>query len=102
MKQVAGNFYVGRFLNPFDLAILALIVCGLGAAVMWKENYGHSDTQSDVRMNEGKGDGKWYSGLQDALVTTMRNRDIMLCGIISALFEGSMYGELGLHMVLQI
>lgn len=94
MIQVAGNFYVGRFLNPFDLAILALVLCGLGALFLWEENYGHNDTESDEKVDEGKGEGKWYSGLKDAFITTTRNRDIMLCGIISALFEGSMYSEL--------
>ena len=94
MTQVSGTIYVGRFLNPFDLAILALVLCGLCARFMWEENYGHSDSLSDEKVDLGKGETKWYAGLQDALVATMRNRDIFLCGIVSAFFEGSMYSEL--------
>jgi len=92
-QQVRGSFFVGGFIKPFDLAICSLVLCGLGARFMWKENYGHSDTQSEQKMEEGKGDTKWYGGLKEALVATIRNRDILLCGIISALFEGSMYSK---------
>jgi len=92
MTQITDSVYVGRFLNPFDLAIGCLVVCALGARFLWQENYGETDDSSENRAEEdGKVAGKWYGGLKDALITTMRNRDIMLCGIISSLFEGSMY-----------
>lgn len=90
MSEIAPSVFVGRFLNPFDFAIFSLLVCGLGARFLWEENYGESDA-SENRASEGKGGGKWYGGLREALITTLRNRDIMLCGIISSLFEGSMY-----------
>lgn len=91
MTKVTETLYFGRFLNPFDLAIASLLACALGARFLWDENYGDNGTQPDEKPDERKREGKWYSGLKDALVTTMRNRDIMLCGIISSLFEGSMY-----------
>lgn len=96
MRILTGNFYVGQYLNPFDLAILSLTLCGIGAAFMWEENYGHSDSESEEKTHERKGDAKWYGDLQDALVATIRNRDILLCGIISSLFEGSMYSKFSL------
>jgi len=34
---------------------------------------------------------KWYAGLKNALNVTLRSRDILLCGIVSSIFEGSMY-----------
>lgn len=92
MTQVSSIIHIGGALNPFDLALLALLTCGVGAFVLWEENYGEKDTEpSETREHEGKGPGKWYNGLKDAFVTTMRNREIVLCGIISSLFEGSMY-----------
>lgn len=94
MTNLGGEMYVGGYLNPFDLALLALIVCGVGAKSLWEENYGESLSAEDSEKSadeNGKGRGKWYGGLQDAFVTTMRNRDILSCGIISSLFEGSMY-----------
>jgi hypothetical protein len=90
MEPVSDVIYKGGYLNPFDLALVALVFCGVGAQVLWEENYGESDTTSESATN-GKGRGKWYDGLRNALTTTMRNRDIFLCGIISSLFEGSMY-----------
>ena len=46
--------------------------------------------QTPAEYRNGKGRGKWYDGLKNALTTTLRNRDILLCGIISSFFEGSM------------
>ena len=102
MVQVSGKIHRGGYLNPFDLAIFSLILCGGGAYVLWEENYGSSPNEQDGERNSGEddshghdGDAKnqrvWYAGLRNALTVTLRNKDIMLCGIISSLFEGSMY-----------
>jgi len=101
MVQVSGKIHRGGYLNPFDLAILSLILCGGGAYVLWEENYGSSPEQ-DGERNSGEDDSHghdgaaknqrvWYAGLRNAYTVTIRNKDIMLCGIISSLFEGSMY-----------
>ena len=90
MEQVSGNIYKGGYLNPFDLAIGALIVCATGTVLLWEENYGSQENGNNSQDN-GKGKAAWYDGLRSALVVTLRNRDILLCGIISSLFEGSMY-----------
>jgi hypothetical protein len=102
MVQVSGKIHRGGSLNPFDLAILALILCGGGAYVLWEENYGSSLEQGGERNDDdshGHGEAEtnskyqkvWYAGLRNALTVTLRNKDIMLCGVISSLFEGSMY-----------
>jgi hypothetical protein len=100
MVPVQGTIHVGGFLNPFDLALAACVICGFGARFLWDENYGEkSPDPRSGRESTDPGSGKddrrarrkWYSGLQNAFVTTIRNRDILLCGLISALFEGSMY-----------
>ena len=93
LAHIAGPFHVGRCVNPFDLAILSLVSCGVCVRFTWDENYGHSDTHYEEKLDGGKGESKRYSGLQEALVATIRNRDILLCGLITALFEGSMFGE---------
>lgn len=94
MEQVAGITYAGGFLNPFDLALFALIACGIGAMMLWEENYGEELERDTAAKDEDSGkslNGKWYDGLRNAFTTTVQNRDILFCGIISSLFEGSMY-----------
>jgi len=103
--------YVGGYLGPFDIALAALVLCGFFALTTWEENYGESDSNAaaapapsasstDVDSGESSsphtdanktGAPTWYGGLRSAFVLTIRNTDILLCGIISSLFEGSMY-----------
>jgi MFS transporter, MFS domain-containing protein family, molybdate-anion transporter len=88
-------FYIGGYLMPFDIALVALVVCAFLAQTTWEENYGEAPSGS----NSGSGgeddsevkEGKWYDGLKNAFTTTIRSQDILLCGIISSLYEGSMY-----------
>lgn len=89
VNVMQGIFYVGGYLTPFDLALAALIGCGLLAATTWDENYG--DSSSKEGSESAGHQANWHDGLQHALVTTVRSTDILLCGIISSLFEGSMY-----------
>ena len=80
------TLYMGGYLNPFDFALVALVLCGLCVMSLWEENYGESSsTKSDESSSQ------WYDGLRSAFVTTVRSQDILLCGLISSLFEGSMY-----------
>lgn len=76
--------YFGGFVNPFDLALTVLCVCGVFAAVLWEENYG--DDGGDKKNKK-----PFYDGFKSAFFTTMQTSEILLCGIICALFEGSMY-----------
>lgn len=90
MKAISGILYKGGFLNPFDIALLALVACGMLASTLWDENYGQTP-QSTSNSDDGRGAPNWYDGLKNAFIATTRSRDILLCGIISSLFEGSMY-----------
>ena len=91
-KKEDSVMFMGGFLNPFDIAFVALVLCGSIASSTWEENYGRESTgTSDQSSDDGRGDPNWYDGLKNAFVATMRNTDILLCGIISSLFEGSMY-----------
>lgn len=95
MEPVSGELvYVGGYLNPFDIALVALVFCGICCASMWEENYGEESAGKSSREEEKGDDGhtsNWYDGLKNAFVVTVRSRDVLLCGIISSLFEGSMY-----------
>lgn len=97
MTPVSGEYvYVGGFLNPFDIALVALAICGLFCSSLWEENFGddgskNSGDEVEKDSDDGRGAPSWYSGLRNAFVAAMRSRDILLCGIISSFFEGSMY-----------
>lgn len=83
-------FYLGGYLSPFDIALVTSLITSLAAYMTWEENYGESgDTaySSSAKLEKAK----WYEGLRSAYYTTIRSQDILLCGIISSLFEGSMY-----------
>lgn len=87
MVGYKDGIYMGGYLTPFDLALVALVGCGFLAATTWEENYGDTDSAKEG----GESQAHWHDGLKHALVTTVRSTDILLCGIISSLFEGSMY-----------
>jgi hypothetical protein len=92
MISLGRKIHMGGYLNPFDFSLAALFVCGLAACTLWDENYGEQDPNESSGKDDGRQHGaKWYGGLQEAFVTSVRNRDILLCGIISSLFEASMY-----------
>lgn len=87
MSAISGEIiYAGGYLNPFDISLGALVLCGSFAFFLWEENYGETDETENPKDNN-----KWYDGLKNAAITTSRSTDITLCGAISSLFEGSMY-----------
>lgn len=79
--------YVGGYLSPFDIALVTSLMTSTAAYLVWEENYGEKSNSS----GDGSKDDAWYEGLRSAYLTMMRSQDILLCGIISSLFEGSMY-----------
>jgi len=83
-----SGFYTGGYLGPFDVSLVALIVCGLLASALWEENYGESPAEND---DDEKAKSSASGALKKAYYTTISNPDILSCGIISSLFEGSMY-----------
>ena len=34
-----SGFYTGGYLGPFDVSLVALVLCGLLASALWEENY---------------------------------------------------------------
>ena len=85
--ESSTSFYIGGFLNPFDAALCALILCGTFTTLTWEENYGDIESKNIDHPNT-RG---FTRTLKNALTTTLRNSDILVCGLVSALFEGSMY-----------
>ena len=83
-----GGFYLGGYLGPFDVSLVTLILCGVLAASLWEENYGEKGDDEDDDSKSGKSAA---TALKGAFQATMRSPDILSCGIISSLFEGSMY-----------
>jgi len=65
---------------------MALILCGVLAVTLWEENYGKSDENDDSSKKSSAS-----GALKTAFHATIRSPDILSCGIISSLFEGSMY-----------
>ncbi|EJK45072.1 hypothetical protein THAOC_36333 [Thalassiosira oceanica] len=90
-KPISENsgFYTGGYLGPFDVSLVALVICGCFSSVLWEENYGGESSSNDDANSKPKSSA--IAALIGAFKTTMRNPDILLCGIISSLFEGSMY-----------
>lgn len=86
-----SGFYTGGYLGPFDVSLVMLIICGLLAAYLWEENYGGGKSSEDEGSDDGKADSTATGALKGAFDATVRNPDILSCGIISSLFEGSMY-----------
>ncbi len=106
-----SGMYVGGYLGPFDVSLLALIAVGFLASNLWEENYGGTKKGSEANNSSSKNnpddddpagvaedddDSKGekstaVSALKGAFDATIRSSDILSCGIISSLFEGSMY-----------
>lgn len=80
----------GGFLTPFDIALFALIICGLFATSLWEENYGQ-DKVEDLNVDIARKPAPWYFTFTSAVQATTSSTEILLCGIICSLFEGSMY-----------
>jgi len=81
--------HTGGYLNPFDAALLALILCGTCASYLWTENYGDKDEGSETQESTPRPGA--LTIFSNAFSTTVGDSNILLCGIISSLFEGSMY-----------
>jgi MFS family permease len=87
-----SGLYTGGYLGPFDVSLVALVFCGLLASVLWEENYGESSAGGgDDDDDNEKAKSSAAGALKKAYYTTIQNPDILSCGIISSLFEGSMY-----------
>lgn len=85
--------YIGGFTAPFDVALLALSICFLAALILWEENYGEKNiktSDSDDGRRSRRSD-TMLSSWKRALNATLSSPEVLLCGLITSLFEGSMY-----------
>eukprot|EP00808_Paulinella_micropora_P024877 g56531.t1 len=76
------TFHYGGFISPFDLAILFLVVAGLLTCCLWSENYGQRDFNAA---------GLSLSAMGGAMKEIKNNNKVLLIGLMSSLFESSMY-----------
>mmetsp|Transcript_3953 Transcript_3953/g.7566 ORF Transcript_3953/g.7566 Transcript_3953/m.7566 type:complete len:503 (+) Transcript_3953:176-1684(+) len=92
-KSEGSGFFLGGFLGPFDVSLVTLIICGVLASSLWEENYGKKSADDDDDDDDSSKAGKSSAthALKGAFSVTMRSSDVLSCGIISSLFEGSMY-----------
>lgn len=79
--------YMGGFLNPFDMAIVVLVIMACLTMVLWDENYGERSADTDGTTK----DKKWHDAFSSAFYTTIHNKQILYTGLICSLFEGSMF-----------
>ena len=77
-----GSLMNGGFCAPFDVAILVLIAGGLYINNNWGENYGSRGDEADSGL-EGS-----VKVLKKGFKTIVENQAVLLCGLISSLFEG--------------
>eukprot|EP01052_Picozoa_sp_SAG31_P013557 SAG31_NODE_817_length_11849_cov_6.737362_9_plen_353_part_00 len=75
-------FMFGGYCTPFDLSMLVLGICWVVIERSWSENFG----EVDEAVNAFSPDA-----LKKALSIIRQNREVMLCGVVQSLFEGSMY-----------
>lgn len=80
--------YMGGYLNPFDMALIVLVIAAVLTTVTWEENYGDSKVEDSASVDKNK---KWHDAFTSAIYTTLHNKEILYTGLICSLFEGSMY-----------
>lgn len=82
-----SGFYTGGYLGPFDVSLAALVICGLLAICLWEENFGETANDDNGKSSKTSAVGQF----KNAFYTTIRSPDIFSIGVLSSLFEGSMY-----------
>lgn len=84
-KQVASgsSFYIGGFCAPFDVAIICLVIGLVLIAILWDENYGtqEEDTNGSAMLDH----------IRTACKLLQNDRSmVLLCALVSC-FEGAMF-----------
>jgi hypothetical protein len=75
--------YMGGYTGPFDLAIIALLIGMVLISLLWQENYGQEDENSD---NAGM-----IENLSLSLNLLRTDANMLLLAVIVSCFEGSMF-----------
>lgn len=79
--------FKGGYLNPFDMALVALILASCLACFTWEENYGEAKGGEESHTKNKK----WHDAFSSAFFTTWHSKEILYTGLICSLFEGSMF-----------
>eukprot|EP00301_Raphidiophrys_heterophryoidea_P007786 c1296_g1_i1.p1 GENE.c1296_g1_i1~~c1296_g1_i1.p1 ORF type:complete len:444 (+),score=113.06 c1296_g1_i1:64-1395(+) len=80
LTPVFGHVMWGGSCTPFDLAALCLVIGGVLVVLTWHEHHRPNDVSSSSSRP-----------LIEVFKSVVSNRDILLTGLVQALFEGSMY-----------
>lgn len=80
--------YMGGYLNPFDMALIVLVIAAVLTTMTWEENYGETRGENSDSSSKNK---HWHDAFTSAFYTTINNKEILYTGLICSLFEGSMY-----------
>jgi len=84
-------FHMGGYTAPFDVAIIALLLCCV-AVSQWNENYGTiSGALAATDGGAAAGFSKFMESVSKAVATIRQDQKIMLIGAVCSLFEGSMF-----------
>jgi len=76
-----GSFMMGGYCTPFDMAIVCLAAMLSYMSATWGENYGEGTNESPLSL----------SSFSTAFSIIMADNKLILVGLISSAFEGSMY-----------
>lgn len=79
-----GKLMVGGATAPFDVAVLVLLCGGAAVANCWGENYG-------ARSDDKGGEAGNLDAIKCGVQAVLRDEKILLTGLVTSLFEGSMY-----------
>mmetsp|Transcript_9603 Transcript_9603/g.21649 ORF Transcript_9603/g.21649 Transcript_9603/m.21649 type:complete len:628 (-) Transcript_9603:277-2160(-) len=77
--------------GPFELSVGFLILGGILASFMWKENVAGSTSSGDNESKSEEKDATSNPTIRDAIKVVKSDPKIMLVGSIQALFESAMY-----------
>ena len=96
-NDILTSFHYGGYVSPFDLAIFSLCIAAIVVSLFWTENFGQQKSASSEASNrkvtkdsESVEKSKHTSVIRNFSVV-LSTHDIRTCGLISALFEASMY-----------
>jgi hypothetical protein len=77
-------FMYGGYCAPFDMAIVVLVLGGLYMSGAWSENYGEPPAANAQAPSQ-------LDALRKGAAVVFRDPRVLLVGLCSALFEGSMF-----------
>lgn len=78
------QIHVGGYCGPFDVSICCLVLCAILIHVLWSENFGEAQSSAEPRTTQ-------LEAMKEAAQMVFGSRDLLYCGIVSALFEASMF-----------